>query len=174
MADKFEPIFRWFVVRTAIFFLDCGLVNKILYWNDKIKFNSQSSGTEKTKFCSSQLSCFMFSSNGSSKHSLSGRQVAAWFKDQKIPSLSVSQDDLVKKDETTTDCASACVRSQDSSRVETDWNHWLFIQVCATLIQWTDWNSTKIRLLIIRLKIMLNSATGAQCNMSLEAVRCQI
>ena len=49
-----------------------------------------------------------------------------------------------------------------------------FIQLCATLIQWTDWSSTKIKLLIIPLKIMLNSATGAQCNMSLEAVRCQI
>ena len=49
-----------------------------------------------------------------------------------------------------------------------------FIQLCATLIQLSDWNWTKIRLLIILLKIMLNSATGARCNMNLEAVRCQI
>ena len=48
-----------------------------------------------------------------------------------------------------------------------------FIQLCATLIQRTDWNSIKIKLLIIPLKIMLNSATGTQCNMSLEAVWCQ-
>ena len=34
-----------------------------------------------------------------------------------------------------------------------------FTQLCATLIQWTNWNSTKIKLLIIPLKTMLNTCT---------------
>ena len=34
-----------------------------------------------------------------------------------------------------------------------------FTQLCATLKQWTDWNSTKIKLLIIPLKIMVNTCS---------------
>ena len=46
-----------------------------------------------------------------------------------------------------------------------------FMQLCATLMQRIHKTSTKIKILIIPLKIMPKSTPRAQCNMSLEAVR---